>query len=55
MSKGTRLETFDAERGDVVSLAREDVARLYGGGPKIGGRILWEFFGWFLGVEDSHM
>ena len=55
MSKGARLETFDAERGDVVSLAREDVARLYGGGPKIGGRILWEFFGWFLGVEDSHM
>lgn len=55
MSKGTRLEAFDAERGDVVSLAREDVARLYGGGPKIGGRILWEFFGWFLGVEDSHM
>lgn len=55
MSKGTRLETFDVERGDVVSLVREDVARLYGGGPDIGGRILWEFFRWFLGGEDSHM
>ena len=55
MAYKSKIERFDILRGDVVSLPKEDVARLYACGVEICGPILWTFFGYILGGELPHM
>ena len=55
MAYKSEIDGFDVERGDVVSLAREDIMRLFMAGLEIGGPILWAFFDWFLNKNNVAM